>query len=133
MPDMNVTAYTAAALAVILVALALPISLRRQKTKISLGSGDDSLLHVQVRAHGNFTEYAAFGLLMLALVEFNGASLWVLCTVATALVAGRLIHALGMFFSSIPLRGVGMIATYFSILMAGWTLAVHAMNTPVSV
>ena len=131
MPDMHVTAYTAAALAVILVALALPISLRRQKTKISLGSGDDSLLHVQVRAHGNFTEYAAFGLLMLALIEFNGAPLWMLCTVATALVAGRLVHALGMFFHSIPLRGVGMIATYFSALMAAWGLLVHAMQSPV--
>ena len=131
MPDMHVTAYTAAALAVILVALALPISLRRQKTKISLGSGDDSLLHVQVRAHGNFTEYAAFGLIMLALIEFNGAPAWMLWTVALALVGGRILHAFGMFFSSIPLRGVGMITTYFSVLMAAWGLFVHAANSPV--
>ena len=131
MPDMHVTAYTAAAMALILVALSLPISLRRQKTKISLGHGEDKLLHTQIRAHGNFTEYAAFGLLMLALVELVGAPLWMLCTVATALVAGRVVHAIGMFFSSIPLRGVGMIATYFSALMAAWGLLVHAMQSPV--
>jgi uncharacterized membrane protein YecN with MAPEG domain len=130
---MHVTAYTAAALAVILVALSLPISLRRQKTKISLGIGEDSLLHTQVRAQGNFIEYAPIGLVLLALIELNGAPLWMLCTVATALVGGRVVHALGMFFSSIPLRGVGMIATYFSVLMAAWGLLMHAMNSPAAV
>jgi uncharacterized membrane protein YecN with MAPEG domain len=125
---MHVTAYTAAAMAVILIALSLPISLRRQKTKISLGHGEDKLLHTQIRAHGNFTEYAAFGLLMLALYELTGATVLYLWIVAIALVGGRLLHALGMFFSSIPLRGVGMIATYFSMLMAAWGLLNHAMH-----
>lgn len=123
MLDLHYTSITAAVLAVGLVALSIPISLRRRASKVSLGFGEDPVLHKLVRAHGNFCEYAPFALLLLAMMEALGAGKHAVVFVASALLLGRLVHAIGMLMSSVPLRGLGMLATFASVLTAAVVLA----------
>ena len=123
MQDLHFTAITAAILAVGLVALSIPISLRRRSAKVTLGIGDDPVLHKLVRAHGNFCEYAPFGLLLLALSEMLGASETAVVFIASALLLGRLVHAVGLLIGATVLRAVGMMATFAAILTAAFWLA----------
>jgi uncharacterized membrane protein YecN with MAPEG domain len=123
MLDLHYTSITAAILAVGLVLLSIPISLRRRSAKVSLGVGDDAALQKLVRAHGNFCEYAPFGLLLLALTECLGAGKHAVVFIAGALLLGRLVHAVGMLLTSTPMRAIGMLLTFASILTAAFSLA----------
>lgn len=126
MPELYISSLVAALAAVALVALSLPISLRRRKAGVSLGHGDDDTLHRLIRAHGNFVEYAPVGLLVLAIMEMSKANTYLVWLAAAALVLGRAIHALGMFQASTPMRATGMILTFTSLLVAAGAIVFRA-------
>jgi hypothetical protein len=56
MTILPITSLFAAAFAVALVALSLPVSLRRVKVGVMLGDSTDEPLHRRIRAQGNFIE-----------------------------------------------------------------------------
>lgn len=118
MAVLPVTSLLAAAFAVALVALSFPISLRRLKVGDMVGDSADDVLRRRIRAQGNFIEYVPLGLMTLALVEAQAAPLWLLLAIATMLVIGRALHAVGMLANSGPVRGFGMIFTYLALLGA---------------
>jgi uncharacterized membrane protein YecN with MAPEG domain len=111
MHALPITMHVAAVLAAMLVLMSLPISLRRRKAKISLGVGEDVPLQNLVRAHGNFTEYAPMGLIILALLEMADAGPQTLWIIAALLVVGRIAHAIGMYTMILPLRVLGTALT----------------------
>jgi uncharacterized membrane protein YecN with MAPEG domain len=118
MINLHYTTITAAVLAIGLILLSVPVSLRRMKSHIMLGTGDDATLLKLVRAQGNFIEYAPLGVTLLALVECTGGARWCVLLVAGALLAGRLLHPIGLLTGSTPLRGLGMLLTFTSLLSA---------------
>jgi len=107
-----------------LVILGLTAGLRRAKTDISLGTDGDAILLQRVRAHGNFTEYTPIALILLALVEMSGGSATQAWTIGGLLLVGRALHAIGLIFSVLPGRVLGMLMTLASILYAVWLLLV---------
>jgi uncharacterized membrane protein YecN with MAPEG domain len=116
-----VTSLLTGGLVAILVWLSLLVSLRRILVKASLGDGGDETLIRRIRAQANFVEYAPMGLIALALVEYRGASTVTALGIGAALVLGRLVHAAGMLAGILPLRSIGMILTYISLLTsASW-------------
>lgn len=119
-----ITSLFAAAFAVALVALSFPISLRRMKVGDMVGDSTDEDLRRRIRAQGNFIEYIPLGVLLLGLVEAQAGNTLVVVTIGSLMVFGRVLHAIGMFSSSGPLRGFGMIFTYLALLLAaGWLIA----------
>ncbi len=108
------------------VALALPVSLRRRKLKVGRGDGGDARLAAMVRAHGNFIEYAALGLLGVAFVEAGGWDALNVWAVGGLLVGGRVIHAFGMVANSTPLRALATVMTHLSFLGSGAMLLAGA-------
>jgi hypothetical protein len=114
-----ITSAVAAGLAIIMLPLTLLISMRRKSLgNVVFGDGDDKVLRRRIRAFGNFVEYAPFCLLLLALMELQGAPSTWLWAVGGLLAAGRAVHAIGMLFVESPApRGVGMIATYAAVLI----------------
>ncbi len=62
-----------AILALLGVALSIPVMLRRRQAKIGIGDGGDRELLRRMRIHGNFIEQATLGLPLLALLPFAGA------------------------------------------------------------
>lgn len=119
-----ITSLVAALAAVSLVALSLPVSMRRMKVGTEIGMGDDPALLRRIRAQGNFIEYVPLGLILLALAEYRAVAAGLLWAIAGLLVVGRLLHATGILSGSTPLRAAGMMATYGALLVGAGALVI---------
>lgn len=122
MTGLPVTSVTAAIAALMLVALSVPVSLRRAKVKANSGDGGDATLQRLIRAQGNFTEYAPIGLILLALVEVGVTPAGLLWTIGMLLIIGRGLHALGLLRGSTVVRALGMVGTFSSLLISAGIL-----------
>jgi uncharacterized protein len=76
--------------------LSLRVMLHRLSSKVGVGTGGDAVLTRKVRVHANFSEYVPLALLMLALLELAGIRAALLWTFGIALLAGRVLHAIGL-------------------------------------
>jgi hypothetical protein len=108
-----VTALWAALQGIVMIALGAPVGRLRTKTNISIGDGGNPELAVAIRRHANWTENVPFALLLLALLELNGASSALLNTLGAVLLACRIAHPFGLDPQVMrrPLRGIGAIGT----------------------
>jgi len=114
MPDLtamplSVTALYAAAMVAVSIWLGVAVGLRRAATGISILHGDDMELAEKIRRHANFTENVPLALILLAILELDGASAGLLHGCGIALVVFRIAHPLGLHRDNIrnPLRGLG--------------------------
>lgn len=121
-----ITSFYAAVLAIMMVVLSVNVSLRRRA--LGFGDGGDNTLKRRIRAHGNFIEYAPFGLVLVLVVELAGpAHVWT-WTLGGLLVASRLAHAAGLLYTSTPvLRAPAMVVQHLSFLAAAAWLLRHAL------
>src|SRR3954449_9086648 len=67
------TAYYAGLLALIYAGLSAWVVAGRLSSNVLHGDGGDSALLKRIRSHGNFAEYVPLTLLLIALLEANGA------------------------------------------------------------
>ncbi|WP_175854900.1 MAPEG family protein [Burkholderia anthina] len=111
-----VTSTVAALAAIGLIVLSVAVSLRRMKVKQIIGTGEDPGLLRRIRAQGNFIEYVPIALILLALAEYRGAPQALVLAVAGPLLIGRTAHAIGLLGGVMPLRRMGMMATFVSLL-----------------
>ena len=121
-----VSAFYAALTAVLSVVLADLVIRQRMTKRISVGDGNDSALLRATRAFGNFSEYAALVIVLLALAELLGISKLWLHVYGTVFILGRVIHALGM---SLTLkanvgRTIGVAATHITMIALAISLLV---------
>jgi uncharacterized membrane protein YecN with MAPEG domain len=124
-----ITAYLAAAYATLMVVLSVQTSLRRRGLRISKGDGGDETLRRRIRAHGNFSEYAALALVIVALVEISGAARINVAALAAIFLLARLLHAVGMLYVSGPaLRALGMILQHTGFLFGAMLLIKRAIH-----
>ncbi len=121
-----ITALYTALLGVVMVALEMSVGMLRGKTKISIHHGDNMELAAAIRRHGNFIEHVPFVLILLAVIELNGAGPGLLHGIGIALLLARIAHPLGLKHDTIqpPLRAVGafgtLIVSVVGICVAGW-------------
>jgi uncharacterized membrane protein YecN with MAPEG domain len=126
--NLTITGFTAAALAILLVLLALDTIRHRFRTRIPFGTGDDRSLTGASRAHGNLAENAPITLILIGLLEIGGVDRQILTIAAAAFVAARLLHAIGLYMQTggpppAP-RAIGVVATLLIQLgLAGWLIA----------
>lgn len=125
-----ITALFAAILGLVFVPLSARVGFYRLKSQISLFDGGDKELARRMRAQGNFAEYVPIALILLALVELNGALGWVVYLLGGSLVVGRLLHLYTISGSETgPGRPIGMVLTFLSILgSSGLLLYGHFMG-----
>ncbi len=76
--------------------LTIRVVLHRNVHKIGIGTGGDKILFRKVRVHANFVEYVPLGLLLLALLELAAVNTTLLWTFGIALLASRVLHAVGL-------------------------------------
>ena len=92
-----ITALYAALLGLVMIVLQLLVGRQRLDTDVSLYDGGHPALAVAIRRHANWAEHVPFALILLALIELNGASaVWLHGLGATLLVA-RIVHPFGDF------------------------------------
>ena len=92
----RITALYAGLLAILIVVLAARVVRVRQTTSIGLGDGSNDLLLRRIRIHGNATENIPIGLLLMLVLEINGASAILLHGLGASLALGRVAHAQGL-------------------------------------
>ncbi|WP_158285766.1 MAPEG family protein [Pseudohoeflea suaedae] len=117
-----ITTILASIAAIALVALSVSVSLARMKAGVNLGMGDDPYLMRRIRIQGNFIEYVPLAVVVCGLAEFRGAGDAWLLAIAALLVIGRISHPVGMLLGSTPLRALGMLGTYGSLLVGAAAL-----------
>ncbi len=115
-----ITALYAGILTVIAIVLGFRVGRMRLKTEVSLLHGESPELLEEIRRHANFTEAVPMALILLALIELNGASGALLHGLGLALVAARIAHPIGLHHDNMrhPLRGVGALGTIVVTVIA---------------
>jgi uncharacterized membrane protein YecN with MAPEG domain len=119
-----ITSLVAALGGIGLVGLSVSVSLRRMKAGTHIGVGDDPALLRRIRAQGNFIEYVPLALILIGLAENAQESAGLVWTIAGLLIAGRLLHAVGILNSVTALRAAGMLATYAALLIGAGVLLI---------
>ena len=117
MGGIPVTSLYAALLAALYLWLTYRVIRFRRAERVDMGVGESRLLERYVRAHGNFAEYAPFGLLLLGLLEIGGRPFWLLHLLGAALLAGRVAHAWSFSVAELrlPSRTLGTVLTLTTI------------------
>ncbi len=115
---MKVLPLYAALLTLLFVALSVRTLRLRRSLRIGLGdAGNDRMLRA-MRVHSNFAEYVPLCLLMLYLVEGQGARALFVHALAICLLIGRLSHAYGVSQEreNYAFRVAGMAMTFTALL-----------------
>jgi uncharacterized membrane protein YecN with MAPEG domain len=124
---MSITISTlyAAILGLLFVPFTLYVGLYRAKHKILLLDGGDQELARRIRAQGNFIETVPLAVILIVLMEVNGASATWLHSLGIVLVVCRVMHYLTIATNpanTLP-RALGMTGTLLVYLAAaGWLL-----------
>ncbi len=87
----------------------------------TLGRIDDATVQKAQRVHGNFTEYVPHALILIGLLEINGAPPLAIHGLGALLLVARLLHVWGMYMKQVinPARTTGIQMTAFVILAGG--------------
>ncbi len=126
--ELPITSALAGAAAVFLVLLSLPVALRRRSTKVSFGDGGDEAFNRKIRAQANFIEYVPLAIIAIGLVEMNGGSQPMVCGLAAALAAARVLHAAGLWSGVLIGRALGAMLTFAVLLTAGAQLIIGQLT-----
>lgn len=123
--NLSISMLYAGLLTLLFFALSVNIIRLRWRDRVGLGTGDSQDLKVAVRIHGNFSEYVPLLLLLLVMMELQGASAALLHGLGAALFVARICHALGLTLSVGPswARTVGVLGTFIVLLLqAGYLI-----------
>ena len=116
-----VTAIYAALLGVIVLTLQALVGRKRLESEVSLYDGGDKELGVAIRRHANFTEHVPLALILMVIIELNGAPRALIHALGVALVTARIVHPFGLkhdFAAFVPARGIPALATLLVTLVA---------------
>ena len=119
----------AALLALLFVALSIRIIRLRRSLHIALGdSGNETLLRA-ISVHANFAEYVPLSLILLCLMEGQGAHPALLHGLGVILLTGRLSHAYGVSqaHENFRFRVVGMALTFTTLITSSAYLLVAGL------
>ena len=116
---MEITLLYASLLTILAIFLAIKVGMNRVETNIMTGEGESSMLLQSVRAHGNLIEYAPLALVLLALLEMQNVSDFMLHLCGSLFFLARILHAYGVTISreSTPYRLVGALGTWLIMLI----------------
>ncbi len=121
-----ITALYGALLTLVAIVLTPFVGQARLAAGVSLGDGGQANLLVAMRRHANFTEHVPLVLLLLLILELNGAGPVLLHCLGLALLVSRIIHPFGLHHEQIrrPARLVGalgtLIVSLIALAVAGW-------------
>ena len=90
-----ITALYAALLTFLVLYLLVKVTQKRRKHKVSLGEGGprDIALQRAIRAHGNAVENIPLFLILLGLLEYNGAPAFLIHLFGITFTLSRIMHA----------------------------------------
>jgi uncharacterized protein len=129
-----VTAFVAAACALLLLVTAIMTVRARLRAKVAFGDGGDDAILRASRSHGNLAEHAPIVIILIGLLESVRANHLALMIIGALFLIGRVAHVQGLHTPSEPGkaplgRQVGVITTWATLLLlGGWVLWVLAIR-----
>lgn len=102
--------------ALLIIKFSLDVVRLRRQYRISIGDGGVSDLQLAIRIHGNAVEYVPLAMLLLVVMEMNGADIWLIHLLGLFFFFGRLMHAWGLRSRTMLWRRNGMILTLLTLL-----------------
>ena len=111
-----IVAVYAALYALIIVWLSLRVINQRYKYKVSVGDGGVKDLKIAMGAQSNAVEYLPIALLLMFILEFNGADAWLVNVFGVTMLFGRVFHIKGMISKHLKYRVVGMHITIYVLI-----------------
>ncbi|ANQ24097.1 hypothetical protein BA893_20995 [Vibrio natriegens] len=112
-----ITALYACILTVLLIWLAIQVIKLRRKNKVAYADGGVEALQIARSAQSNASEYIPITLILMALLEYNGAQpVWIHLT-GIIFVIGRIIHARGILQERFKGRVKGMQLTFLIMVV----------------
>ncbi|WP_237487017.1 MAPEG family protein [Vibrio hippocampi] len=103
-----ITALYASLMAVIMIWLAFEVIKQRRKHQVSFSDGGVEALQIARSAQSNAMDYIPITLILMALVEYNGAPLILIHVLGLLFVAGRIMHAKAILKQGFKGRVLGM-------------------------
>lgn len=115
-----VTALYGGILTFILLWLSFGAGAMRGKAKISIGDGGNVELLEKIRRHGNAIEYVPMAIILIGVLEANGANAILLHVLGVVLIISRIAHPLGLKADNMghPLRAIGSGGTALVMVVA---------------
>ncbi|MEQ5125246.1 MAPEG family protein [Providencia zhijiangensis] len=103
--------------ALLILRLSLHVVKLRNQYRVSVGDGGFSELQTAIRVHGNAIEYIPISLILLLLMEMNGAKVWMIHVCGILLIASRMLHSYGLKNHDYSQRRMGMMGTYLALAL----------------
>jgi hypothetical protein len=115
----NIVALYGAILAIGFVGLSVRTLRLRRTLNIAIGDAGNPIMLRAMRVHSNFAEYVPLGLILILLVELNGAPGWMVHLLGACLIVGRSAHAYGVsqVNENYRFRVFGMAMTFTALLV----------------
>lgn len=110
-----ITALYASILALLMCWLAFQVIKGRRKNKVRYGDGGVEALQIARTAHSNSVDYIPITLILMALLEYNGANVWLIHLTGIIFTTGRIIHCRGILQEQFKGRVLGMQITIYTI------------------
>ncbi|MCW8334215.1 MAPEG family protein [Vibrio paucivorans] len=107
-----ITALYASILAGLMIWLAIQVIKQRRVNQVKYADGGVDGLQIARSAQGNAAEYIPITLILMALVEYNGASALLIHVIGVSFVAGRIMHAKAILNDKLKGRISGMKLTF---------------------
>lgn len=110
-----ITALYAAILASLMIWLSIQVIKQRRKAQVKYSDGGVDALTIARSAHSNAVDYIPITLIMMATLEYNGASVWLIHLCGVVFVVGRVMHAKGILADGLKGRIGGMKLTFLAM------------------
>ncbi|USD43448.1 MAPEG family protein [Vibrio sp. SCSIO 43135] len=107
-----ITALYASILAGLMIWLAIQVIKQRRANQVKYADGGVDGLQIARSAQGNAAEYIPITLILMALVEYNGASALLIHVIGVSFIAGRIMHAKAILNDKLKGRISGMKLTF---------------------
>ena len=119
-----------AILVLIFVFLSVRVIQMRTSARIGLGHGGNPRDGETYRAHGNFAEYVPMALLLLAFMEMQSHSRYLIHVLCIVLIVARVVHAIGVTAvkENLSLRVADMAGTFLVLGVAAIALLVNGVR-----
>lgn len=110
------TVIYASILSLLMCSLSLNVIKARRKNRIKYADGDVEELKIARSAQSNAVDYIPITVILLFALEFNGGNIWLLHSLGTIFVVGRVIHCRSILADKLKGRVLGMQITFYTII-----------------
>jgi hypothetical protein len=95
-----------------------------------MGHGGNPVMERLIRVHGNFAEYVPLALLLLAFMEMQRHSIYIIHVLCIVLILARIIHAVGVtpVNENFPMRVLGVLGTFAVLVVSAIVLLVNGLR-----